>query len=57
MSDTCRACGEPVDRDSDDTHFEHEEECPQDPRITCSCDVLYHAACCPTCNQQRKETT
>lgn len=50
----CAVCNLPITGDDyNNRHWGHEEGCPNRRRpdsVDCSCDLEYHAACCPDCN-------
>jgi hypothetical protein len=44
----CEVCGWPIELE-DEPHFGHNDGCPETEPNGCSCDVVYHPACCPEC--------
>ena len=51
----CDACGKPFTQSQWDVrHQGHVEGCPQNDFDPCDCDLVYHAACCPICKQERE---
>lgn len=53
----CDVCGQPIDPDGGYC-WGHEEDCPrrEDPDAAegCDCDLNWHEACCPECNEEEE---
>lgn len=57
----CAVCELPITgADYDKRHWGHEPDCPRhddpDADVDCCCDLEYHAACCPDCNDTEVES-